>query len=231
MSNLNKILIVVIALLIITVVVGSFFTVSKVNAIALEADSLKTQNTGFLKQMAKRDSVINLLGRDTTSLIWAIDSIDQIFKAKDRYIKALLKQKNETTAELKKITADSLYQYLQQVVYNVPGAKLYLFNELQMLDIQGDYWIAKNSEQIIDSLNSQVETCDAEVGQFKVLTSNLKSTITLQDKNINDCREIVANDSTIIDAQRRVIVKEVRRKNFWKVTTGVVTLIGTILII
>ena len=231
MSNTNKILVIIIALLTVALVAGSFFTVSKVDSLAQEADSLKIENTGLLGQIAKRDSLLYVLNKDTAYLSYTIDSLNSVFVSKERYIRLLKTQRDEALAKLSGITADSTYQFLQNVAYKLPGELKYKFSDNQIKEIHQDYEVAKNAETLIPAMSDEIEICQAEIGHFTILTRDLKKTIDLQSANINDYKGIVANDSTIIDAQRRVIVKEVRRKNFWKITTGVVTLIGTILII
>ena len=187
------------------------------------AKSLKSENNSLLKQVHKRDSLILILSFDTTSLILTINNLNKSFAEKDKYIKVLKKQRDEILAKLEGITSDSIYQFLQQVAYNTPGELKYKFNDPQIRSIQGDYEVARNAEKIIPALSDQIDTCSREVYKYSVLTTNLRKTINLQSDNINDYRLVVSNDSTLIDAQRKVIVKEVRRKNFWKITSGVVT--------
>ena len=231
MSNTNKILVIIIALLTVALIAGSFFTVSKVDTLAQEADSLKIENTGLLGQIAERDSLLFVLNKDTAYLSYTIDSLNSVFVSKERYIRLLKTQRDEALAKLSGITADSTYQFLQNVAYKLPGELKYKFSDNQIKEIHQDYEVAKNAETLIPAMSDEIEICQAEIGHFTILTGDLRKTIDLQSANINDYKGIMANDSTIIDAQRRVIVKEVRRKNFWKITTGVVTLIGTILII
>lgn len=231
MSKTNKVLVVIIALLVIALVIGSFFTVKKTDTLINQADSLKIENTGLLMQIAKRDSLLYLLNKDTANLSFTIDSLNNVFFDKELYIRKLKKQRDEALAQLEGITSDSTYQFLQQVAYNFPGELKFKFNDEQIKEIHQDYEVSRNAEKLIPAMSDEIEVCKTEIGHFTVLTDNLKNTVNLQSANIVDYKGVIANDSTIMDAQRRVIVKEVRRKNFWKITTGVVTLVGVILLI
>jgi predicted nucleic acid-binding Zn-ribbon protein len=231
MSKTNKILVVIIALLVTALVIGSFFTVKKTDTLAGQADSLKIENTGLLMQIAKRDSLLYILNKDTANLSFTIDSLNNVFFDKELYIRKLKKQRDEALAQLEGITSDSTYQFLQQVAYNFPGELKFKFNDNQIKEIHQDYEVSRNAEKLIPAMSDEIEVCKTEISHFTALTGNLKKTVDLQSANIVDYKGVIANDSTIMDAQRRVIVKEVRRKNFWKITTGVTVLVATILLI
>lgn len=231
MSKTNKVLLVIIALLVIALVVVNFFTVKKTDTLINQADSLKIENTGLLMQIAERDSLLYVLNKDTANLSFTIDSLNNVFFDKELYIRKLKKQRDEALAQLEWITSDSTYQFLQQVAYNFPGELKFKFNDEQIKEIHQDYEVSRNAEKLIPAMSDEIEVCKTEIGHFTVLTDNLKNTVDLQSANIIDYKGVIANDSTIIDAQRRVIVKEVRRKNFWKISTGVITLVGVILLI
>ncbi len=231
MSKTNKILVVIIAVLVIALIAGSFFTVKKTDTLINQADSLKIENTGLLTQIAKRDSLLYILNKDTANLSFTIDSLNNVFFDKELYIRKLKKQRDEALAQLEGITSDSTYQFLQQVAYNFPGELKFKFNDNQIKEIHQDYEVSRNAEKLIPAMSDEIEVCKTEISHFTALTGNLKKTVDLQSANIVDYKGVIANDSTIMDAQRRVIVKEVRRKNFWKITTGVTVLVATILLI
>jgi hypothetical protein len=189
---------------------------SEIAMLKMDKNSLVSQNMLLEAKIKDAEAKIELKERK-------IDSSLVVFEKKDKQIVIISKKLNDALAELSTITSDSSYIFLKTVAYNYPGLLKYIFNENQLRHIHADYLTARNAEQAIPLLNSQIDNCKYQYAIRDSIESGLKRVIKLQKQNIGNCEKVNTNNDKIIKDTEKQRDAEKRRKNFWRFTTAVTT--------
>ena len=188
-----------------------------------EINLLKSNKAELKIENLKLDEQKAVLNDSIKTLTIKIEELMGVFRIKDRQIFLLQRDLDSALVFLNFVTADSSYQFLQEVAYNYPGVLKYLFNEPQVKHIHSDYLVARSSEKIIPALTSQINNCkeqfterDNEAGQLRRLNA-------LQQKQLDNCDKISTSNDKIISDLEKQREKEKWRKNFWRTTSAVLT--------
>jgi hypothetical protein len=196
--------------------------VKEIDGLKYEKTALQVQNT-LLSDNIKYEKAKNEKHQKT------IDSCKIAFKQKDQVISGLTQDLNEALAKLNGISSDSSYIFLQKVAYNYPGVLKYLFNELQLKGIHGDYLKARNADKIIPVYKEQIANCAVQLSEKDGITTGLNNIIASKDQQLANCTKINQDNDKIIKDTEKQRDKEKRRKNFWRFTTAVTTTTAVIL--
>ena len=164
---------ILIALVVILGLVGIFGgkAVSKYNE---EIGALRFDKNRLERQIIDRENKIKIEQRKVVVKQSIIDSCMQEFVLKNRKIKELQGNLDDVLGQLEGITSDSSYIFLTQIAYNYPGILKYLFNELQVKAIHGDYLRARSAEKVIPALTAQMRNCTFQFLERDSLAQSLK---------------------------------------------------------
>jgi hypothetical protein len=105
----------------------------------------------------------------------------------------------------------------------------YLFNELQIKGIHGDYLKARNADKIIPVYKEQIANCTMQLSEKDGIATGLNNIIASKDQQLANCTKINQDNDKIIKDTEKQRDKEKRRKNFWRFTTAVTTTTAVIL--
>jgi len=207
---------VIIALVVIIGLIGLFGgkAVSRYNS---RIERLSYEKFILSKQISNRDLLIKVEQAKIRVHKATIDSCMTEFRKKDKKIGQLEKNLTDALDQLEGISSDSCYIFLTRMAYNYPGLLSYIFNENQIKAIHGDYLRARSAEQVIPELKLQIGNCLVQFKERDDLVKNQETIITLQDKNLQDCKQINANNDIIIKDLEKTVSKEKWRKNLWRI--------------
>ena len=207
---------VIIVLVVVLGLVG-LFGGKKVYRYSSEIDRLSYEKFALYRQITERDIKILLEQGKVRAKKATIDSCMAEFRKKDKKIGQLEKNLTDALDQLEGISNDSCYIFLTRMAYNYPGLLSYIFNENQIKAIHGDYLRARSAEQVIPELKLQIGNCLVQFKERDELVKNQDNIITLQDKNLQDCKQINIDNDKIIKDQDKTIAKERWSKNVWRV--------------
>lgn len=208
-----------------------FFGGKKVTRFEGDIAFLQGRNSAQELEISQKDSVIARDKEIKDSLQGEIIGLNEkAFWLSAEKRKAIY-ERDEALAKLQTITSDSSYRFLQEVAYNYPGTLRYLFNELQVRGIHSDFIKLQASDQIINTLESQVNNCGRQVETYEKIKASLENIVFNQGENITGYKNIIENDSVIIKDLDKTAKKERHRKNFWRTSTGIsiLVLIGSLI--
>ncbi len=206
---------------VIVIITGGIFGGKAVKKYNSEIASLKYEKTALALQKSVLETQIKMKQDTIKKKDAEIVRLQAIFKAKDKKIAELTADIDSALIWLNFITADSSYQFLQEVAYNYPGALKYLFNELQIKYIHADYLKARSSEKVIPILTSQVNNCKDQFVIRDGIEKELKAVNELQKQTLTNCEKINQDNDKIIKDTEKQRDKEKHRKNFWRFTSAV----------
>ncbi len=193
--------------------------------------TLKYDKSILQNQIIDRENQIKVLQAKTDTHKARIDSCMGEFQKKDKVIAGLKRDLNEALSELDGISSDSSYIFLTKIAYNYPGFLSYLFNENQIKAIHADYLRVRNAEKVVVALNDQINNCRVQFAQRDSLANSLKTMFGLSEKNLADCQKINQDNEKIIKDVTKERNAEKRRKNFWRFTTGTMTIVEILTIL
>ena len=213
------------------VIIGLFgvFGGHKVKKFSEEIATLKYEKTALAVQNKLLDDKNKFIQAENKKHEATIDSCRIVFKQKDKIIAGLSADLDSALAKLDGITSDSSYQFLQEVAYKYPGLLKYLFNETQIRHIHADYLKARNSEQIIPVYKEQLNNCKVQLSEQDAIQSGLNKIIENKGLQLANCEKINTDNEQIIKDTEKQRDKERHRKNFWRMTTGIVTGVAVVL--
>jgi hypothetical protein len=208
-------------LLVVIIIGGAFFGGKAVSKYAKEVELLKLQNKDLNDQKALLNAQIVIQNDTIKSKDKQIEKLMAIFRAKDKQIIGLIKERDVAIAQLEGMTADSVYQELQEQFYVFAGPLIFPFNESQIKAIYTDHITAHNSEEIIPAMQSLLDNCTTQFRVRDSLEVSLKNIIGFQKQSLSLCELTNTNNTTIIKDVEKQRDKEKRRKGFWRITTGI----------
>lgn len=194
-----------------------------------EVAILKSNNSSLKLDNIKLDEKIWAKNDTIKKQNAEIERLMALFRAKDRQIGQLRADLDSALVWLNFITADSSYEFLQFEAYNYPGVLKYLFNEPQIKHIHSDYLVARNSEQIIPVLTSQINNCKEQFAVRDSIAYSLKQVSEWQKQQLANCEKANKNSDQIIKDTEKQRDKEKHRKNFWRFTSAVATGVAVVL--
>lgn len=209
--------------MIVFIVTGAFFGGKAVTRFKADIDALKTQNMGLQSKIIERDILIDAENTKVKQRNKTIDSLMVIYRAQEKTITGLTKERDEALLQLNGISADSSYDFLTTIAYVFPGIPTFLFNAGQVHAIHSDYLNARGAEKIIPALTDQLYNTKLQITNYEGLAKNLQTTIGLQRQNLTDCATQVANGDKIAKDLQKTINRERFRKALWRIGTGVGT--------
>jgi len=182
---------------------------------------LKSNSTALKLENLKLDEKLQFKDDTIKNQSAEIERLMGLFRIKDQQIALLEADLDSALSWLNFITVDSSYQFLQEEAYNYPGVLKFLFNDPQVRHIHSDYLVARNSEQIIPALTSQINNCKEQFTVRDSMASTLRQMNEIQQQQLDNFEKITQDNEKIIIATETQRDKEERRKNFWRFTSAV----------
>jgi hypothetical protein len=200
--------------------------------LAEKLTGIKLENEFLLKENLSRKEELFRIRTDSIFLRMKYDSL---LTVRDKLIvrnKGYEKRISTLEGKIKEISEDSSYQWLQIVGYPFGGDyKPFGFNGPQVKAIHLDKVESLTKDTTINELGKELVLVDS----LLYLANNMKSNESAKARQYeaaNKNLELVSgNKDEIIVEKDKMIKKEKRGKNFWKVTTVVASTIAAVALI
>jgi len=198
----------------------------EITELTKEISALNTRNDLLFGDIQIRDSVILIkedkIGEIRDSLV-VVDREKERFKG--RY--EALKRKYETLADsLINIPADSSYSYLIREAYPYTGPMKYPFNEPQVRGIHMTYLQKSQLEGLNMNLTGQIVLYERQLALKDTICSETSKVLAMTKQTNQDLKTVIGNKDLIIGEQEKQIKRENRRRIFWQITSGVVSVLA-----
>ena len=198
--------------------------IERITGLDVQNDILNLHNRSLQDSLIKERELRIELERHSTVL-----ERERVILATDNA--KLKKRLAEIPVWLLNLPADSSYKFLDEEAYPYTGEKRFPFNEPQIKNIHADYLENVTLKGLVVNLENEVVNCTALWDNADSLAhSYMKSykAIAIQKENLID---EVSNTEEKATMYKEALDKTNRGKTFWKVTTGVLTVVTMILLI
>lgn len=190
---------------------------------------LNVRNDILHEDIKKRDSTIIAKENRIREIQ---DSLKQL-EAESRRLSSNYKRlqtKYEALADsLLKISTDSSYSFLIHEAYPFKGEMKFPFNEPQVRGIHLTYLQKTELLGLNANLTSQVNTFQAQLALKDTMIVETSKVMSMMKSNRKDLEKVATNQTSIIDEKDKQINKERNGKTFWKVTTGILSIVAIVL--
>ena len=186
---------------------------------------LHIDNNLLHSSISDKDFLIEELKIDKLDINTRYNVLQEKNKSLRNNERSLKTQVANLRVELKKISGDSAYVWLQETGYPFGGDyKPFGFNVQQVKSIQIDKIESNYKDSLITNLHSQVINCDQRIENKDSLIAKTEAISINFELQVEDYKQIEKNKDKEIQVINKELRKNKRRKVFWKITT----VIGTI---
>jgi len=193
----------------------------ELSKIVEKVTGLNIQNDILHKNIKERDSLLLLKDVKIAEIKDSLQKSQKKTKELEMQYKHLENDYRNLSSKLISITTDSSYSFLIHIAYPYEGNMKYPFNEPQVKGIHLT-WLEKISlEELNNNLLAQVDGCKAQLVLKDNLITETSGEMSLMKETRKDLEKIIDNKDIIIQTKDKEINRNNRRKNFWKVTTGI----------
>ena len=226
LSRIKTVAILVLLLLFILSVVKNGCSYSETNELVEKITGLNIQNDLLKERIKERNESIQAY-RDSLEMIKTDIFIqDQLIADKEKEI-AFHKENTKKAIQAARTTPkNEIYEFLDTKAYPDTGKKEFLFSEGQTRQIHITYIesiscteLVSQQDNLITGLGLQIDNKNEEIKQ-------LENTLDLYASNVKSYSRISENQTEIIDTQDVLLKREKKKKNFWKIISGVAIAIG-----
>ena len=198
--------------------------VQQVTGLDIQNDVLNQHNRSLQDSLA-RERLLRLELQKHSGVL----EIEKVILASDNA--KLKKTLAGIPAWILNMPTDSSYKFLNEIAYPYAGEKRFPLNEPQIKNIHADYLENVQLSGLVATLENQLVNCEQRGDNADSLARSYSKSYMLVESQKSNLMEEVDNTQQKATIYKEALDKTTKDKKFWKVTTGVLTVVAVILLL